>query len=457
MIIPQCCDFWYAMNVLVKNSIQSGVITSQGKTGDGVVMVDNFPVYIPQGIRGERIEFKVIRVDKRRAYGKLLRVIEPSIDRVQPQCKVANQCGGCQLQHQSQASQIEFKSALLVTRLSRFIDLSKTKVHPILFGDDQWAMRNKMQFAFGLGHDGLEIGLYAPRSHRVVATDRCEVMSEPMNRILAGIQSWWHPGVPVFNEHTGHGALRHVTIRHSYVTGELMVILTVAKSVDLRSFITAMSAISGVCSLYVSHQSDPTSDAVLGDDTLLWGTSTIRDVVCGRVCFVSPKTFMQANARLVHRLYETVIGYVIPQGVLLDLYCGAGVLTCVLASRFDRVIGVDNNASAIRDARLNAKENGLDIEFVCQDAGAFLNDFSVDDMTVIVDPPRQGLHMVDELVKKKPKQVIYVSCYPDTLGRDLRAFVAGGYRISSIQGVDMFCHTVHIECVVVLEFLGKSE
>lgn len=445
--------------MLIKNSIYFGEITDQGKKGEGIVWQEGCPVYVPNGIPGDRVEFKVLKVGKRRAFGKLLRVMVPGLHRVEPKCAVADQCGGCQLQHQSQAAQVEFKSTLLVSRLSRFIDLSSAMVHPMIVGEHQWATRNKMQFAFGMGHDGLEIGLYAPRSHRVVNTGFCEIMSPSMNQVLTAIRDWHaRAKVSVFNELTGEGVLRHVSLRYSYVTGELMVILTVGEAVDFSGFVAAIQGVDGVCSVHVSIQSDPTDDRVLGDHLdLVWGAPTIRDVVCGTTCYVSPKTFMQANAMLVDRLYQTLMKSLNVHGALVDLYCGAGVLTCLLARHYDHVIGVDNNESAIGDAQRNAKENGLNVEFVCQDAGDFLRAYSHEAMTIIVDPPRQGLAIVPELLQKKPLQIVYVSCYPDTLGRDLRAFVAGGYRISSIQGVDMFCHTVHIECVVVLEFLGKSE
>ncbi len=440
------------MGVLEKNSILLGTVTDQGKKGEGLLWQNDVPVYIPNCIPGDEIEFKLIKVDKRRAFGKLLRVMAPSSDRVDAKCSVALQCGGCQLQHQSQMSQVSFKSNLLVSRLSRFVDLSNVLVKPMLSGDRQWATRNKMQFAFGQGDNGLEIGLYAPRSHRVVNMDYCDIMSNSMNQVLVAIRSWHSQAqVPVFNEITGEGTLRHVTLRHSYVSGELMVILTVSTSFEMDSFIDAVRQVDGVTSVYVSYQADPQNDQVLGEKmTLVWGESVIHDVVCGTTCHVSPKTFMQANAMLVNTLYQTLMKSLDVQGTLVDLYCGAGVLTCALARHYDQVIGVDNNESAIEDAKLNAQKNGLSVDFVCNDAGDFLRAYSDEKMTIIVDPPRQGLAIVADMLAKCPNQIIYVSCYPDTLGRDLRQFVEGGYVIDSIQGVDMFCHTPHIECIAVL-------
>lgn len=414
--------------MIVKNLILSGSVIEQGKKGEGIVWHDDVPVYIPNCIPGDVVEFKVISVSKRRIFGKLLRVVVPSSDRVDVKCSVASQCGGCQLQHQSQRSQVRFKSNLLVSRLSRFVDLSDVYVQPMLSSDRQWATRNKMQFAFGMGREGLNIGLYALRSHRVVNMDYCDIMSKPMNQVISAIRDWHLTAqVPVFNELTGRGVLRHITLRYSYVSGELMVILTIGASFDMTSFIESMALVKGMRSVYVSYQSDPANDQVLGDHmNLVWGDPVISDVVCGVSCYVSPKTFMQANAMLVNLLYQTLMKSLHVQGVLVDLYCGAGVLTCALARHYNHVIGVDNNESAICDAQRNAKENGLNIEFVCQDVGDFLCAYSHEDMTIIVDPPRQGLAIVPELLQKRPRQIVYVSCYPDTLGRDLRGFVEGG-------------------------------
>ena len=203
----------------LKNEIRVITITSQGKTGDGVGFLDDLPVYIPNCIPGDLVQIKVVKVEKRRAYGKLLAVLEPSTHRVEPQCHVAARCGGCQLQHQSQDSQLNFKQKLLIDRLGRFIKLDTVDVLGMIPSTNQYMFRNKMQFSFAMVDGELHIGLYAARSHRVVNTRKCPIMFPSMNDVIESIRGWHQVNfVPVFNEAQGVGVLRHLTIRYSSST-----------------------------------------------------------------------------------------------------------------------------------------------------------------------------------------------------------------------------------------------
>ncbi len=441
--------------MIKKNETYQGVVSALGKRGEGIVQLDQFPIYIPNAIPGDTIEFKAIKIEKRRAFGKLIQLISTSTDRVDPKCSIALQCGGCQLQHQHLTAQIQFKTTLLQDRLSRFIDLSEVNMMPLLFGTTQYETRNKMQFAFAMAQEGLQIGLYAPRSHRVVNVTNCEIMSAPMNAVLRSLKRWHlNAKTSVFDEQTGEGVLRHVVIRYSYATGQLMVIVTVGQLIDSTSMIEFLSDVPGMTSIYLSLQSDPTNDGVLGDELRhVWGSKTITDHIGKVQAIISPHTFMQANAHLVHDLYAAIIKRLDFDRPVYDLYCGAGVLSCAIALAGFDVIAVDNNPSAISDAKANAVQNDVSIQFKCQDVIQFLTSHSDSNRQVIVDPPRQGLAsaVIHSLIKIAPKQIIYVSCFPDTLGRDLRLFVDGGYTVHSVQGVDMFCHTPHIEAIVVLE------
>ncbi|MEC8677552.1 MAG: 23S rRNA (uracil(1939)-C(5))-methyltransferase RlmD [Candidatus Margulisiibacteriota bacterium] len=441
--------------MIQKNSVFEGIVSEQGKFGEGIVYIDDFPIYIPNVIPDDKVEFKILKVEKRRAFGKMNRILDSSPNRVKVTCSVAEQCGGCQLQHQSVQSQAEFRSNLLKSRLSRYINNDLVEFLPIITNNTHWETRNKMQFAFSLIDNTLQIGLYAPRSHRVVGLDYCHVMSKKMNAVLVVVKKWHKTSkVPVFDELTGQGVLRHITLRYSYATDELMVILTTGSVYKLDSFISAISMLEGVTSIYHAIQTNPSDDTVIGDNiTHVWGNKHINDVVNGITCKVSPKSFMQANALLVKNLYGAVIDHLDFSRLVLDLYCGTGVLTCSIAKRCDKVIGVDSNPAAIADAVLNAKANNVHVDFYCRDVIDFLLELKNDNITVVVDPPRQGLssRVIETLIKLEPEQLIYVSCYPDTLGRDLRLFIEGGYAVKTVQPVDMFLHTPHIEAVVILK------
>ena len=442
--------------VIIKNKIYSGIVLDQGKQGEGIVYIDQFPIYIPNVIPGDDIQFKILKVEKRRAFARLQRLIKGSADRTLARCSVADQCGGCQLQHQSVRSQLIFKSNLLASRLGRFIDISNVDFLPMIQGEQEWATRNKMQFAFAMGSDELKIGLSAARSHRVIDLDYCHVMSQEMNDVLKAVKTWHaQDQVPVYDERSGYGVLRHMSVRYSYFTREVMIILTTATDFDLRSFREAMTSVKGVVSLFHTIQGDPTDDRVLGRELHhVWGKLTIDDEVYGIKCQVSPRSFMQANALLVNRLYEIVFHHIKPEQSILDLYCGTGVMTCAIAQKFMNVRGVDNNSDAIKDAKKNADRNNVSVDFYCQDVTDFLDGFpDLSDFCIILDPPRQGCS--EEVLKKigdaNVGQLIYISCYPDTLGRDLRLLCNIGFQVESIQGVDMFCHTPHIEAIASLK------
>ena len=424
-----------------------------GKKGEGVVHA-TLPIYIPDCVPGDEVEFKIIKVLKRRAFARLIRVIKPSPHRVVAKCSVAKPCGGCQLQCYSQSLQVRLKSDLLKSRLQRFLDIPDTCFKPMVYGDE-WQTRNKMQFALAEGEHGLQIGLYAHRSHRVVDIAYCEVMPDAMNQVLKSVKAWHSNNpIPVFNEQTADGILRFLTIRYSSATNQLMVILTVVRPFNMDSFIDALAGMKGMASVYVSVQADPTRDHVLGPSlTCVWGAATIADVVHGCACQVSPDSFMQANHTLVSALYDVVLKATDGRDSVLDCYCGTGVLTCLMAKRGLNVTGVDIHKPAIQNAIENAQNNQVLVEFKCMDAMAYIQTTHKTFDTMVIDPPRKGCDsdFLNAAIDGVFKQIIYVSCYPDTLGRDLRQLVDGGYRIDSVQGVDMFCHTPHIECVVVLK------
>jgi len=265
--------------------------------------------------------------------------------------------------------------------------------------------------------------------------------------------------VPVFNEAQGVGVLRHLTIRYSRSTQALMVIITVAQALpDVNGLVDALRRISGVVCVFISTQSNPSDDSVLGDTLeCIWESGDgpyIVDDIAGHQCRISPRSFVQGNALMVDTLYQTLIDHLQWDGYgqLIDLYCGTGSLTMALAAVGGEVIGVDDNQSAIEDARYNAKLNGLSCLYKCQSAELFLESTDCSDSIIVMDPPRKGCdqRVLQAIICAKPKRIGFISCNVDTLGRDLRVLVDAGYRIDCIQSVEMFCHSPHLEIVVIL-------
>jgi 23S rRNA (uracil1939-C5)-methyltransferase len=445
---------YYTKRVMAqKNDVCIGTVIAQGKNGDGVMMVHGMPVYVANTVVGDTIECRIVKCEKRRYYGKLLKLLTEGPDRVTPLCGVSDRCGGCQLQHQRYESQLTFKAGVLRERLSRYVSLPF--IAAMISCENPYQTRNKIQCAF----DGVtgQLGLYAARSHRVIPLNACVMLPDAMNAVIAGIHAWHqNHGAPIFNEKTGVGVLRYVTIRYAAATNELMVILTTATPFNTTAFCDALSGISGMTSIYTSIQASESSDAVLGASLdLVWGRETITDCVGTIRCSVSPRSFMQANYRLVDRLYGWVLDHIAPQDPVADLYCGTGILTCLIAKRVSRVVGVDNNPDSIANARENALQNGVSPTFICADVATYITgDRDSGIQTVILDPPRKGCSalVLDALIQRPVPNIIYISCCADTLGRDLRHLCQGGYHLETIQGVDMFCHTSHIEAIAVLRY-----
>ena len=268
------------LNMFKKNQLIDLMITDQATTGAGIATIKNHPIIIPNTIPGDRIQCKIVKVTPNRSFARLITITKPSPHRVIARCTVANQCGGCQLQHQSKASQLQYKQTLMHTKLNQNIFIKSNHIQPILSHKDPWEFRNKMQFTFAKGPTPktIHIGLYAARSHRVVNTSHCPIMPATMNQVLDKFREFYaHYPISIFDEKTGLGCLRHITIRYAHATKSMMVILTIAAPLPHQNeLINALSNIPSLHSIYTTHQSNPSSDQVLGHNlTLVWGEPTI--------------------------------------------------------------------------------------------------------------------------------------------------------------------------------------
>ena len=447
--------------MLSKNQHLTVHVSEQGKHGQGIAFVDNLPIHIPNTLPQDLVEIKLIKLEKSRIFAKLVRILTPSQNRVHPSCNVAHLCGGCQLQHQHIDAQLQFKSQQLQQTLSQHITLNTSRILPIVPSISYTGFRNKMQFAFGLVKTSLVIGLYASRSHRIVDSHSCSIMPRAMHQVLESIKAWHAKHhVSIFDEATQTGCLRYLSLRYAFATQELMAIVTCGQhNTKLTSLTNWLKHDALVDSLYYSTQDDPKNDQVLGSSLqLAFGASRIKDNIAGITCSISPKSFVQANVKSTQTLYTTfqhILNWD-KKSPLIDLYCGTGILSLMMAKDSEastQIIGIDSNPDAIQDANQNAKSNQLEVSFYCQTAESFLQNHPLTNATVILDPPRQGCHptVIDAICKAKPNKVGIISCNPATLGRDLALFLNQGFCIKAIQAVDMFCHSFHLEVCVCLE------
>lgn len=424
--------------------------------GGGVARVDGMAVFVKGAIVGEACRVEIEHVGHRAAWARVVELLDPSPARTAPLCPHYGQCGGCQLCHMDYETELSFKSDKITQALRRIAGLGVEPV-PVLAAPDPYFYRNKAQFP--VGPNG-EIGFFRQGSHQVIDVDRCLLCDETMSGVRRAVKSWMEEfSIPPYDERTHTGLLRHLYLRTGGQRDLLCVLVVNGDALPHEAELTArLSALPGMVGVVLNTNTRRTN-VVLGDRTrLLWGKDHLTDALCGLTFRLSPHSFYQVNHPQAQRLYERVGELAALTGVetVLDLYCGTGTIGLTLAHRAKELIGVEVVPQAVRDAQDNARRNGVEnARFLCADAGqaaAQLAQEGVRPQVVVVDPPRKGLspEVLQVLLSMAPQRLVYVSCDPATLARDLRE-LAAGYDLTCAEGVDMFPRTHHVETVTLLE------
>lgn len=381
-------------------------------------------------------------------------------------CPHMKKCGGCQLMYLSYAEQLEKKQARVRQLIGRF-----GKVLPIIGMEEPFHYRNKVHAAFG--YDGarrrIVSGVYQPSSHRIVPVSDCLIEDSVADSIITDIRKLMPSfKLRAFDERTGDGYLRHVLIRRGHTSGEVMVVLVAVSPIfpAQKAFIKKLLELHPEIKTIVLNINDRFTSLVLGDrEKVLYGKGYIEDVLCGLTFRISPKSFYQVNSVQCEKLYNTALEFSgLTEGeTAIDAYCGIGTIGMIASRKASRVVGVELNRDAVRDAIANAKRNGItNCWFTAADAGQYMVGLAEEKMSadvVFMNPPRAGSDeaFLRSLLKMNPKRVVYISCNPETLARDLKRLTAGGYRLMKAQPVDMFPHTEHVETVCLLSKLVGSE
>lgn len=430
--------------------------------GAGVAKVDGYPLFIQGALPGETCDVHVMKTLKNYGFAKVLEITTPSSNRVEPPCPVFHMCGGCQLQHLSYEGQLEWKRKMVSNVMQRIAKID-VPVHPTKGMSEPWHYRNKAQIPFGMNGDVPVAGFYRTKSHTIVDTDRCLIQTAEADAILEGLKpQLWALGLTPYNEDTKQGQLRHVVVRKARATDEVMVVLVTKKRKFKQQEVVVEAIrklIPNVKSIMQNINANNTN-VIFGDETLcLWGASTIEDHI-GDVRFeISARSFYQVNPIQTEVLYKQALDYAALTGeeTVIDAYCGIGTISLFLAKNAKHVMGVEIVPQAIEDAKRNAELNGFTNTYF--EAGPaedviprwFKEGKKAD--VLMVDPPRKGCDnaLLDTILSERPKRIVYVSCNPATLARDLRVLEDGGYKTQEVQPVDMFPHTAHCEAVAWLE------
>ena len=460
----------------IKTSLK---IISISERGEGISIYDsNYTIRVPNTLVDEIVSVKISKVARSYSEANLLSVEKASPHRiVNPNCTLAMECGGCQLQYQTYDSQLKLKQTFVQQAFATYWKSGDTDVNDVAGSKLISLYRNKAQFTFKRYDKSIALGLYKRKTHDVVNTNKCEIQHDFVNQILSKLQIFFrdHSDLSVYDEVSRRGAFRHIVIRVGFATEEVMVCLVTAteqKSTKyLNEFITLMKSLDFIKSVLLHVNSKPI-DNVLDNDidndgastiSVLHGKSSITDVIAGVKVKVSLFSFTQSNPQHANVLYNTVLQFCALKGdeVVYDLFCGIGIIGLYLSRHLTtgRVYGVEDCEEAIQDALYNKELNDMtNIDFVCGKAERVMGEYpSPSDPrvgeVVILNPPRKGVHisLLREISRRRVKKVVYVSCNPHTLARDVSELTKLKYCVKTIQPVDMFPHTVHVETVVLLE------
>ena len=455
------------INLIEKNKEYILDIVSQGYEGEGIAKInDTFTVFIEGALKGERVNVRIVKSKKSFAYGKLLEVIEPSLERCEAKCSIHKRCGGCKLQYSTYKEQLNFKFERVKDCITKIGKLDESIVQFPLGMDEPWRYRNKVQLPIGMVNGELKIGFFAPRSHEIIDMETCLIQDEIADKVVGITRTWIKKNnIKPYNidgKYDETGILRHIMIRRGFTTNEVMVVLVTngSKLPNKDEFISLITEnIPGIKSIVQNINSKPTN-VILGQECLtFWGESTISDYIGEFKFNISPLSFFQVNPVQTEVLYNKALEYAGLTGdeTVFDAYCGTGTITLFLSQKAKKVYGVEIIPQAIENANINAKENNVNnVEFFVGESEVVIPDLinkGIKADVVVVDPPRKGcdVKLLNAITNIDAKKIVYVSCDPSTLARDLAILEGNGYKTVRVQPVDMFPHTAHIETCVLLQ------
>lgn len=449
--------------MLKKNDQVEINIEDIGAEGEGIGKYEGYTLFVKDTVMGDRALVQVTKAGKTYGYARLVKLLISSQFRVEPRCTLAARCGGCQLQHVDYKKQLEYKQNKVQNCLTRIGGFTDFIMEPICGMEEPYYYRNKSQFPVGRDKDGnIVIGFYAGRTHSIIDMQHCDIGARVNDTILKVLRSFIENyKIEPYSEETHRGLLRHILTRVGYSTGEIMVCLII-NGTDIshkEELIRELTKIPGMKSICLNVNKEKTNVILGGRVIPLWGETYITDQIGEVIYRISPLSFYQVNPVQTKKLYELVLEYADLQQneVVWDLYCGIGTISLFLAQNAKQVYGVEIIPQAIEDARTNARINGIEnASFYVGAAEEVLpkayREEKIYADVIVVDPPRKGCErsLLDTILTMAPKRIVYVSCDPATLARDLKILCEKDYKLEKVRAVDQFGHSVHVESVALL-------
>ena len=449
--------------MLKKNEEYIVEIIDNGFQGEGIAKIDGIAIFIPDGIKGEKVKIKILKVTSKIAYGKIIEILEKSKNRIDDvDCETFSRCGGCMLRHVNYDATLEMKKVAVETTLRKALG-KEIKVSEVLKMDEPYNYRNKLQYPVGIDNNGKSVmGVFAERTHSIIPTRECKIQDTLSQEIANDIFDFIiQNNIKVYDEKNLTGSIRHVVIRIGKRTNEVMITLVtntekIEKEEELVKYIT--SKYQEIKTIAKNINSKNTNVILGKENKVLFGDGYIYDYLGEFKFKISPMSFYQVNPIQTEKLYSKAVEYAELSGneTVFDLYCGIGTIGIFASKNVKKLYGIETVPEAIEDAWQNAKINNLEnAEFFVGDVEKTLPEFikerNINPDVVFVDPPRKGCDKtaLDTLLQIEPKKIVYVSCNPATLARDLK-ILEEKYEIKEVSICDMFPFTSHIECVTVL-------
>jgi len=447
-----------------KNDDITLTIDAYTSDGAGIGRIENFAVFVPGALIGETVDAHIIKVTSSYAVGKLITVISPNkVLRSAPVCPVCDKCGGCDMQHMTYEAQLDFKRDRVKNALSR-IGGADVEIPAVIPSVNTVRYRNKASFPFGNVDGRVRLGFYAHRSHRLIPTDDCAVQKEETVTVLRTAESWANThGISAYDEEKGDGILRHLVVRATS-EGVLVCVVTSGNALPYADELAAMLKTelekSGTALVGLVHNINPkATNVILGTKYRpIAGRDDIDEEISGMSFRVRTPSFLQVNHEQTEKLYATALDMLRPEGSenIFDIYCGIGTITLMAAKSAGHVTGIEYVQESVDDAKYNAVKNGIqNVSFYAGAAERILPELVEHGRkadAVILDPPRAGADkdVLTAIAQSGAKRVVYVSCNPETLARDIKLLAEHGYRVEKVQPVDMFPQTAHVETVVLM-------
>ena len=437
-------------------------IIDNGFEGEGIAKINDFTIFVPNAIKGEKVKILIVKVLKSYGYGKIIDLLEKSIDRVESDCNTYKRCGGCSLRHIKYEKTLEMKQNAVQSLVNKILK-NKIEVQKTLGMENPYYYRNKAQYPVGKNSEGkAQIGVFANRTHEIIPIQECYIQNKKSQEVAKFVIEFINANnISVYNEKTRKGLVRHIVTKVGVKTNEIMCVIVInGKEIPKeKELVTEVTKKFPEVKTIVKNINTQNTNVVMGKENIvIYGSGYIKDQLGKYIFKISPHSFYQVNPIQAENLYNIGVqaANISKNDIVFDLYCGIGTISLFMAQYAKKVYGIEIVEQAIQDAKENAKINNIEnAEFIAGDVENVLDDLinvkKVIPDVIMIDPPRKGMDnkSVENILNIKPKKLVYISCNPATLVRDLAKFEEE-YEVKTIKPVDMFPFTSHVECVAVL-------